>query len=64
MNLTLSPSDRIHQQNIPFLVFCMPAEDTEAQTKLFEPAVLAGNGSALNTMKIKQKYTGPKITYT
>lgn len=34
----------------------MPREDTGAQTKLFEPVVLAGNGSALDSAKIKQKH--------
>lgn len=41
----------------------MPTEDTGAQTKLFEPVVLAGNGSALDSAKIKQKYYRPEKTY-
>lgn len=32
----------------------MPTEDTEAETKQFEPVVFAGNASFLNTSKIKQ----------
>lgn len=38
----------------------MPTEDTGAQTKLYEPVVLAGNGSALDSAKIKQKYYQPE----
>lgn len=64
MSERLVPLTEYTSQNIQVLVLWVPTEDTGAQTKLFEPVVLAGNGSAHGSTNIKPGIlsTG-KITY-